>query len=157
MKQQVRSQSPSSSCLFHLRLQILSGNSSAMIQYYGLFTPPTRQFCLVRRGGATVLKVIQSYKLWSLADSGVVRILERGKGWTPKERGLRRVVWVGDCAPSPEKIPIFWIKITCSDALWEDCFKVNVPATKGLNQTSMHCVCRFFVKIKVCDVECLLP
>jgi len=90
--------------------------------------------------------------------SGVLRILESGQGLSAKVTRFEapRRVSVGGVSHWEESgegavpLPHFLIskmKMVCSDALWNTVLKLTCLQQKALHRTSMHCACRFFVKI----------
>ena len=84
----------------------------------------------------------------------VFRILESGGPTVECQRREGRLTAVsadgGGCgAPSPENFLIFWMKMACSDALWNTVLKFMCLQQNALHQTSMHRACRFFVKVGV--------
>jgi len=65
---------------------------------------------------------------------------------------VRCRAWEGLCL-SPKNFSIFWMKMTCSDALWNTIFKLMCLRQKALHQTFMHCACVFVIKIRACNAK----
>ena len=53
--------------------------------------------------------------------------------------------------PFPENFS--WMKMACSGAFWDTVLKKTCLQQKASHQTSIHCVYRYFVKIRVCDAR----
>ena len=80
--------------------------------------------------------------------SGIFRILERGQALAPNGMGVEGgspYCWQWGLWRK-----IFWIKMVWN---WNTVLKLMCPQQKALQQMSMHCACRFFIKKLGCAMQ----